>query len=148
MTTYCSIILFTFQSNWDTQSCKHLADTNSSILQVRSLYFWSFWVALILVLEYCPIFSRSWEDLSEIWQHMWYNQRKLICNVCNIQFSCFNVTNLPIYSNILIQTPSQSDIRLQRYNSLNYLNNVKYKNLSPLPACNSKSMCTPSNSFS
>ena len=33
-------------------------------------------------------------------------------------------------------------------NSLNYLNNVKYKNLSPLPACNSKSMCTPSNSFS
>ena len=49
---------------------------------------------------------------------------------------------------ILIQTPSQSDIWLQRYEQFfKFKNNAKHKNLSPLLACNSKSIFPTSDSF-
>ena len=49
---------------------------------------------------------------------------------------------------ILIQTPSQSDIWLQSYEQFfEFKSNVKHKNLSPLLACNSKSIFPTSDSF-
>ena len=50
--------------------------------------------------------------------------------------------------NIMIQIPSQSDIWFQRYEQFfNFKNNVKHKNLTPLSACNSKSIFQTFDSF-
>ena len=69
--------------------------------------------------------------------------------VGNIQFWYFKykpLVNLKCY--ILIQIPSQLDIWLQRYERFfKFKNNVKHKNLSPLLACNSKSIFPTSDSF-
>ena len=49
---------------------------------------------------------------------------------------------------IFIQIPSQSNIWFQRYEQFfNFKNNVRHKNLSPLLACNSKSIFQTSDSF-
>ena len=60
----------------------------------------------------------------------------------SIQITC------PFKCYILIQSSSQSDIWLQRYEQFfKFKNNVKHKNLSPLSGCNSKSIFPTSNSF-
>ena len=70
-------------------------------------------------------------------------------HVGNIQFWFFNINHLVhLKCYILIKTPSQSDILLQRYEYFfEFKNNVKHKNLSPLLACNSKSIFLTSDSF-
>ena len=66
--------------------------------------------------------------------------------IFSFDFSNKSLVHLKCY--ILIQTPSQSDIWLQRYKQFFKLkNNVKHKNLTPLLACNSKSLFPTSDSF-
>ena len=66
--------------------------------------------------------------------------------IFNFDFSNKSLVHLKCY--ILIPTSSQSDIWLQRYEHFfEFKNNVKHKNLSPLLACNSKSIFPTSDSF-
>ena len=80
--------------------------------------------------------------------HMWHDQGEWV--TC-WQYSIFifeykSLVHLKCY--ILIQIPSQSDIWLQRYEQFfKFKNNVKHTNLSPLLACNSKSIFSTSDSF-
>ena len=66
--------------------------------------------------------------------------------IFNFDFQYKSLVHLKCY--ILIQIPSQSDIWFRRYEQfLNFKNSVKHKNLSPLLACNSKSVFPTSDSF-
>ena len=80
--------------------------------------------------------------------NMWHNQGEWVtCRQYSILiFQYKSLVHLKCY--ILIQTPSQLDTWLQRYEQFfKFKNNVKHKNLSPLSACNSKSIFPISDSF-
>ena len=80
--------------------------------------------------------------------HMWHDQGEWVtCRQFSILlFQYKSLVHLKCY--ILIQTPSQLNIWLQRYEQFfKVKNNVKHKNLSPLLACNSKSIFPTSDSF-
>ena len=79
---------------------------------------------------------------------MWHDQGEWVtCWQFSILFFQYkSLVHLKCY--ILIQTPSQLNIWLQRYEQFfKVKNNVKHKNLSPLLACNSKSIYPTSDSF-
>ena len=80
--------------------------------------------------------------------HMWQDQGEWVtCRQYSISIFQFKLlVHLKCY--ILIQTPPQSDIWLQRYEQFFKLkNNIKCKNLSSLLSCNSKSIFLTSDSF-
>ena len=80
--------------------------------------------------------------------NMWHDQEEWVtCRQYSILiFKYKPLVHLKCY--ILIQTLSQSEIWLQRYGHFfEFKNNVKQKNLSPLLACNSKSIFSTSDSF-
>ena len=79
--------------------------------------------------------------------YMWHDQGEWVtCRQFSIlSFQYKSLKNLKCY--ILIQIPSQSNIWFRRYEQFfNFKNNVKHKNLSPLLACNSKSIFSTSDS--
>ena len=81
--------------------------------------------------------------------HMSHDQGEWVtCRQFSILFFQYkSLVHLQCY--ILIQTPSQLNIWLQSYEQFfKVKNNVKHKNLSPLLACNSKSIFPTSDSFS
>ena len=79
---------------------------------------------------------------------MWHDQGEWVtCRQYSILiFQYKSLVHLKCY--ILIQSPSQADIWLQRYKQFFKLkNNVKHNNVLPLLACNSKSIFPTSDSF-
>ena len=79
---------------------------------------------------------------------MWHSQGEWVtCRQFSILiFQYKSLVHLKCY--ILIQIPSQSDMWFLRYEQFfNFKHNVKHKNLSPLLACNSKSIFPTSDSF-
>ena len=104
-----------------------------------SLIFSSMWLLknhhLIVLIYNFYICQRNFNT------NMWHDQVEWVtCRQYSIlSFQYKSPFHLTCY--ILTQTPSQSDIWLQRYEQFfKFKNNVKYMNISPLLACNSKSI--------
>ena len=89
------------------------------------------------------------KEMISYYDNMWHDQGEWVtCRQYSILiFQYKSPVHLKCY--MLIQTPSQSDIWLQRYEQFfKFKNNVKHKIFSPLLACNSsKSIFPTSDSF-
>ena len=146
--------------NWGLQpSCQNIIKSCSFASWQESVSCYCSWKHQESLLESCQIWSRTtWkmdmlytsseDEIGPFCTKMWHNQEKwATCRQYSILiFQYKSLVQLKCY--ILIQTPSKLVMWLQRYEKFFVAqNNVKHKSLSPLLACNSKSIFPTSDSF-